>query len=132
VHVRLATTLREDVERFRFLRSLPGAYVFVQEYQPILGGPAPLPIESFDDDADKLIDELVTILFPQNMKSMERYYRWLSRRYAQQFGALHSTLVDTIFRYNRRDQRGPYVASLAGTRPGRSGESGDAAVDFPH
>jgi len=115
-----ATTLREDVERFRFLRSLPGAYVFVQEYQPILGGPAPRPIELFDDDANKLIDELVTIIFPQNMKSMERYYRWLSRRYAQRFGALHPTLVDTIFRYNRRDQRGRYVASLAGTRPDRS------------
>ena len=35
------TTLAQDVERFRFLRSLPGAYVFVQQYQPIDGGPPP-------------------------------------------------------------------------------------------
>ncbi len=109
------TTLREDVERFRFLRSLPGAYAFVQEYQPVLGGPARRPVEFFDDDADDLIDELVGILFKENMKSMEKYYRWVSKRYARCFGALHPRLVDTIFRYNRRDQKGRYIASLAGT-----------------
>jgi hypothetical protein len=58
------TTLAEDVERFRFLRSLPGAYVFVQEYQPIPGGPVPDLKNFFDDSADRLIDELVGILFP--------------------------------------------------------------------
>ena len=109
------TTLREDVERFRFLRSLPGAYAFVQEYQPVLGGPAPRPVEFFDDDADYLIDELVGIVFQENMKSMEKYYRWVSKCYARRFGALHPRLVDTIFRYNRRDQKGRYIASLAGT-----------------
>ncbi|MEA3347680.1 MAG: radical SAM protein, partial [Pseudomonadota bacterium] len=31
------TTLAEDVERFRFIRSLPGAYVFVQKYRPVIG-----------------------------------------------------------------------------------------------
>ena len=72
------TTLAEDVERFRFLRSLPGAYVFVQRYQPILGGSAPFLKQFFDDNADKLINELGKIIFPQNMKSMEKYYRWLS------------------------------------------------------
>jgi hypothetical protein len=66
------TTLAEDVERLRFLRSLPGAYVFVQRYQPILGGPPPICKEFFDDNADNLIDELVKILFTQNMKSMEK------------------------------------------------------------
>jgi hypothetical protein len=110
------TTLREDVKRFRFLRSLPGAYVFVQEYQPVLGGPVPRPVEFFDPHADDLIDELVTIVFTENMKSMEKYYRWLSKRYAQRFGALHPALVDTIFRYNGRDQKGRYMASMAGTR----------------
>ena len=109
------TTLRQDVERFRFLRSLPGAYAFVQEYQPVLGGPAPRPVEFFDDDADDLIDELVGIVFKENMKSMEKYYRWVSKHYARRFGALHPCLVDTIFRYNRRDQRGRYIESLAGT-----------------
>ena len=111
------TTLEEDLERLRFLRSLPGAYVFMQEYQPVLGGPMPPPLAFFDDHADRHIDELVQILFPQNMKSVERYYRWLSCRYAAQFGRLHPRLVDTIFRYNKRDWRGRYVATLAGTRP---------------
>ena len=115
------TTLEEDVERLRYLRSLPGAYVFMQEYQPVLGGPMPRPLAFFDDHADRHIDELVRIQFPQNMKSVERYYRWLSRRYAGQFGRLHPRLVDTIFRYNKRDSRGRYVETLAGTRPLPSG-----------
>jgi len=110
------TTLAEDVERFRFLRSLPGAYVFVQQYQPILGGPPTASTPYFDENADDLIDELVGILFPQNMKSMEKYYRWVSKRYVETFGRLHKNLVDTIFRYNKRGMKGEYIATLAGTR----------------
>lgn len=111
------TTLAQDVERFRFLRSLPGAYVFVQQYQPVGTATAPpRDIAFFDDNADRLIDELVSIVFPQNMKSMEKYYRWVSRRYAMEFGKLHSNLVDTIFRYNHRYKRGEYISTLAGTR----------------
>ena len=110
------TTLAEDVERFSFLRSLPGAYVFVQQYQPILGGPQPGTIDFFGAAPDELIDRLVKIVFPQNMKSMEKYYRWLSKRYALAFGRLHMALVDTIFRYNSRDRKGLYMSSLAGTR----------------
>ncbi|MGM0425307.1 MAG: hypothetical protein ACQEQX_10380 [Thermodesulfobacteriota bacterium] len=110
------TTLAEDLQRFRFLRSLPGAYVFVQEYQPILGGPQPQLDNYFDEQADAYIDELIRICFPQCMKSMEKYYRWLSKLYAQHFGKLHMGLVDTIFRYNARYKRGRYIASLAGTR----------------
>lgn len=117
------TTLRQDVERFRFLRSLPGAYVFVQEYQPILDGPPPPQIDFFDEQSDELIDQLVGIVFTQNMKSMEKYYRWLSKRYAQRFGRLHKRLVDTIFRYNKRDNKGRYIATLAGTRRTNSTES---------
>lgn len=109
------TSLREDVKRFRFLRTLPGTYVFVQEYQPTIGGPRPRLHRFFDDHTEKLIDELIGIEFPQNMKSMERYYRWLSKRYALAFGKLHSGLVDTIFRYNNRDHKGRYIARLAGT-----------------
>jgi hypothetical protein len=110
------TTLAEDVARFRFLRSLPGAYVFVQQYQPISGGPPMAAIPFFDENADDLIDELVGILFPQNMKSMEKYYRWVSKRYALSFGRLHKNLVDTIFKYNMRAMKGKYIATLAGTR----------------
>jgi hypothetical protein len=110
------TTLAEDVARFRFLRSLPGAYVFVQQYQPIPGGPPMAATPFFDENADDLIDELAGILFPQNMKSMEKYYRWVSKRYVETFGRLHKNLVDTIFRYNKRAMKGQYIATLAGTR----------------
>ena len=106
------TTLAEDVERFHFLRSLPGAYVFVQEYQPIPGGPPANLTNFFDEHADQLIDKLIRITFTQNMKSMERYYRWVSKRYALTFGRLHQGLVDTIFRYNRRQGKGFYVAAM--------------------
>ena len=111
------TTLANDLKRFRFLRSLPGAYVFVQRYRPILKGPQPDLSNFFDDHADDHIDELISILFPQNMKSMETYYRWLSKLYAQTFGKLHTGLVDTIFRYNYRHSKGRYIASLAGLKP---------------
>ena len=107
------TTLAEDVTRLRFLRSLPGAYVFMQEYQPILGGPPAKPNIFFNDRADELIDELLRINFTQNMKNMEVYYRWVSKRYAQTFGKLHDRLVDTIFRYNNRQGRGLYIATMA-------------------
>jgi len=73
-------------------------------------------IPFFDENADDLIDELVGILFRQNMKSMEKYYRWVSKRYVENFGRLHKNLVDTIFRYNKRGMKGEYIATLAGTR----------------
>jgi hypothetical protein len=108
------TTLAEDVERFRFLRSLPGAYVFVQKYQPIIGGP-PTTVTGdcfFDENADDLIDQLVRICFTQNMKNMEKYYRWLSKQYLMTFGRLHERLTDTIFKYNNRQQKGIYTAKM--------------------
>ena len=110
------TTLAEDIERFRFLRSLPGAYVFTQKYQPLNEVGKPSFDNFFKDDTDKLLDELVKIIFPQNMKSMEKYYRWVSKLYAQAFYKLHKGLVDTIFRYNHRYKKGRYIATLAGTR----------------
>ena len=111
------TTLAQDVARFRFLRSLPGAYVFVQRYRPLPGGPAPQVRGFFGQNPDRQIRELVSICFTQNMKSMEIYYRWLSRQYALAFGRLNTDLVETIFRYNYRWRKGLYVSTLAGTRP---------------
>ncbi len=111
------TSLAEDVERFRFLRTLPGAYVFVQRYQPVPGGPPPDNVNFFEGEPDRLIDELIAIDFTQNMKSMEKYYRWISRLYAETFGRLHMPLVDKIFRYNNRERRGLYIATLAGLKP---------------
>ena len=110
------TTLAEDVERFRFLRSLPGAYVFVQQYRPIPNGREAELLGFFDDQADDLIDQLIKICFPQNMKSMEQYYRWLSRLYFERFGKLHMPLVDTIFRYNLRDRKGMYITNMLSSR----------------
>ncbi|MDP2646198.1 MAG: hypothetical protein Q8P24_14755, partial [Desulfobacterales bacterium] len=110
------TTLAQDVERFRFLRSLPGAYVFVQQYRPIPNGKEGKLLDFFDDQADDRIDQLIKICFPQNMKSMEQYYRWLSRLYFERFGKLHMPLVDTIFRYNLRDRKGMYIASMLNSR----------------
>ena len=110
------TTLAEDLERFRFLRSLRGAYVFTQEYQPIPGGPPPKIGRFFEDDPDRLITELIKIHFTQNMKSMEKYYRWVSRKYAEIFGILHMPLIDTIFRYNRRHLKGRYIETMAGLK----------------
>ena len=110
------TTLAQDVQRFRFLRSLPGAYVFTQRYQPFPGAPRPKLGNFFDENADDLLDALVSIVFTQNMKSMEVYYRWVSREYARTFGRLHKGLADTIFKYNNRQAKGRYLATLAGTR----------------
>jgi hypothetical protein len=110
------TTLAQDVERFHFLRSLPGAYVFVQQYQPIIKGSQPRLENFFDGNADKNIDELIKLVFPQNMKSMEKYYRWLSNRYSHAFNKVHMGLVDTIFKYNNRHRKGEYIATLSGTR----------------
>ncbi len=106
------TSLAEDVARFRFLRSLPGAYVFVQRYLPVLGGPPPDHRRLFDDRADALLTELVRIVFRQNMKSVETYYRWLAIQYAAQCGRIHSELIETLFRYNARSRMGRFVARL--------------------
>ena len=106
------TTLAEDVARFRFLHSLPGAYVFVQRYLPVLGGPLPDHRRLFDDRADALLKELVRIVFRQNMKSMETYYRWLAIQYAARCGRIHSELIETLFRYNARPRMGRFVARL--------------------
>jgi hypothetical protein len=106
------TSLAEDIKRFRFLRSLPGAYVFMQRYQPAPGGPAANLSRLFDERADALLDELVRIIFRQNMKSMENYYRWLAVEYAAQRGRIHHRLVETLFRYNNRPRMGGFLHRL--------------------
>ncbi|KPA19726.1 radical SAM domain protein [Candidatus Magnetomorum sp. HK-1] len=103
------TTFQEDIDRLKFIKSLPAAYVFTQEYKSCLNGPQPKLSNFFDHDADRLIDELISINFSQNMKSMENYYRWISQKYVHQFKKIHHPLVDTIFRYNYRDKKGQYI-----------------------
>ena len=106
------TSLAEDVKRLRFLRSLPGAYVFMQRYQPVPGGPSADLSLLFDERADGLLDELVRIVFTQNMKSMETYYRWLALQYAAQCRRIHHCLVKTLFRYNGRPRMGGFLHRL--------------------
>jgi hypothetical protein len=121
------TSLAEDVERFRFLRSLPGAYVFVQRYRPVPGGPPADPSRLFDERADALLDELVRIIFPQNMKSMETYYRWVAVQYAAQAGRIHHRLVETLFRYNGRPRMSSFLHRLS-ELAGRAGAGASSTV----
>jgi hypothetical protein len=112
------TTLAEDVERFQFLRSLPGAYVFVQRYRPVPGSPPADLRGFFDDRAEALISELVQILFRQNMKSLENYYRWLAVQYATRCGRIHQGLIETLFRYNGRSRMAGFLDRLGKLRGG--------------
>ena len=116
----LNTTLAEDVVRFAFLRTLPGAYVFVQEYLPLPGGPAPDRDRFFGDEAEAEIDALLRVNFTQNMKSMEKYYRWVCLEYARQRGRIHRRLVETLFRYNARQRQGGFQAKLESLCQGHS------------
>ncbi len=123
------TTLADDVKRFQFLRSLPGAYVFVQRYRPVLGGPEADLSHFFDEDAEEQIDALLRINFTQNMKSMEVYYRWLCLLYAEQRGRVHRGLVETLYRYNQRHLMGGFLVRLESIcRGGEAPCEGEAGV----
>ena len=111
----------------RFLRSLPGAYVFVQRYRPVPGGPPADPSRLFDERADALLDELARIIFPQNMKSMETYYRWVAVQYAAQAGRIHHRLVETLFRYNGRPRMSSFLHRLS-ELAGRAGAGASSTV----
>ncbi|MFC1642206.1 hypothetical protein ACFL5O_05885, partial [Myxococcota bacterium] len=106
------SSLAEDLERLRFLRSLPRAYVCLQRYRPVPGGPPAELSRLFDEHSEEHLDELVRVVFPQNMKNVERYYRWLCLEYARQCGRIHLGLVDTLFRYNHRHLRGVFLQQL--------------------
>jgi len=105
------TTLSDDIKRFSFLQRL-GVSPFVQEFQPISGMPVPVVENYFDIE----IDPLLTIYFRQNGRNFERFLKWVSRRYAEAFGELHMPLVDLIFKYNNKQYKHRYIATLAGTR----------------
>ena len=73
----------------------------------------------FDNRADAHLDALVRIVFPENMKNVERYYRWLCVEYARQCGRIHRGLVDTLYRYNDRHRRGAFLQQLEETARAR-------------
>jgi len=89
---------------------------FCSQLQAGLVGRPPDHRRLFDDRADALLKELVRIVFRQNMKSMETYYRWLAIQYAAQCGRIHPELLDTLFRYNSRSCMGGFVARLEALR----------------
>ncbi len=127
------TSLAEDLERLQFLRSLPRAYVFMQRYRPVPGGPPPDVSRLFDERADEHLDALVKVVFTQNMKNVERYYRWLCLEYARQRGRINLGVVDTLFRYNHRHRRGAFLRQLeelvAACRAERKTGAGVARAD---
>ena len=90
----------------------------MQRYRPVLGRDAAVVPDFFDYRADELVARLIAIMFTQNMKSLEVYYRWLSTKYVETFGRLHQPLVDTLFRYNERDQKGAYIARTLADKAG--------------
>jgi hypothetical protein len=104
------TTLSDDIERFSFLQKI-GTSPFVQRYKPVLGAGQPEIDEYFDTDVNHLLE----IHFPQNGRIFENFLKWVSRKYVEQFGKLHMPLVDLIFKYNNRQSKHRYIASLAGT-----------------
>lgn len=105
------TTLSDDIERFSFLHKM-GTSPFVQQYQPVLGAHPPEIENYFDTDVDRLLQ----IHFAQNGRIFENFLKYVSRKYAEQFGKLHMPLVDLIFKYNNRHSKHRYIESLAGTR----------------
>ncbi len=105
------TTLSDDIERFSFLQKI-GTSPFVQQYRPVLGAHTPEIENYFDTNVDYLLD----IHFTQNGRIFENFLKWVSKKYAVQFGNLHMPLVDLIFKYNNKHSKHRYIESLAGTK----------------
>jgi hypothetical protein len=91
------TSLREDYERFYWLRRLR-LIPFFQEYWPIAGVPSRLPREYFDVD----LRDMLRLTFRSNGYNWEKYLRWLNRMYFARFGRFYRPLLNTIFRYNNK------------------------------
>jgi len=119
-------SLAEDLRMYKFIQSLKGPSVFVQKYMPALNDPnlSFEPETFFDDDAEYHINQLIKIVFGRNMKSMEKYYRWLNLLYTKKFRKIHNPLVDTIFRYNKRYLKAHYVEKLKNICNNDRGETG--------
>jgi hypothetical protein len=105
------TTLSQDIERFSYLMKL-GASPFVQEFQPVLGRSLPRQRDYFDTDPAPL----TRLHYPRNGRNFEVFLKWVSRRYAEQFGKIHPQLVDRIFLYNYKEKKRRYIETAAGTR----------------
>jgi hypothetical protein len=105
------TTLSDDIKRFSFLQKM-AVSPFVQEFQPINSLPVPVVDNYFDTD----LDPLLKIYFRQNGRNFERFLKWVSKKYVEEFEKLYMPLVDLIFKYNKKQYKHRYIATLAGTR----------------
>jgi hypothetical protein len=105
------TTLSDDIKRFSFLQKL-GVSPFVQKFQPVDDSPVP-KLENYFDTG---IDALLNIYFYLNGRNFEIFLKWVSRKYAAEFGKLHMPLVDLIFKYNHKPYKHRYIETMAGTR----------------
>jgi len=105
------TTLSDDIKRFSFLQKL-GVSPFVQKFQPLDDLPVPKVENYFDTEPDALL----TIYFYLNGRNFEGFLKWVSRKYAAEFGKLYMPLVDLIFKYNHKPYKHRYIETMAGTR----------------
>jgi len=105
------TTLSDDIKRFSFLQKL-AVSPFVQEFKPINNMLLPVVKNYFDTE----IDPLLKIYFRQNGRNFELFLKWVSKKYAEEFGEIHMPLVDLIFKYNNKQHKHRYIATILSTR----------------
>lgn len=98
------TSLSQDYQRWMMLRRLR-LVPFFQEYWPIPGIPARLPVKFFDMD----LNEVIRLTFRSNGQNWEKYLRWLNRLYFSTYGKYYLPLLKVIYRYNHRERICSYL-----------------------
>jgi hypothetical protein len=91
------TRLSEDYGILMMTKQL-GLIPFVQQYLPVPGIPSKIPEDYFDMNLDVIAD----IRFRTNGQNNEKFLRYVSRRYFQQFGKYYLPLLKAIYRYNNK------------------------------
>jgi len=98
------TSLSQDYQRWMVLRRLR-LVPFFQQYWPIPGIPARLPVNFFDMD----LNEVIRLTFRSNGQNWEKYLRWLNRLYFYTYGKYYLPLLRVIYRYNNRERIRRYL-----------------------
>jgi len=98
------TSLSQDYQRWMMLRRLR-LVPFFQEYWPIQGIPARLPVKFFDMD----LNGVIRLTFRSNGQNWEKYLRWLNRLYFYTYGRYYLPLLKVIYRYNHRESIRRYL-----------------------
>ena len=105
------TTLSQDIARCCFLDQ-EGISPFVQKYQPIRGCSKSGCENYFDTD----IEPLVKMSYSRLGRNFENFLKWVSKKYAKEYGELYMPIVEIIFKYNSKHTKHKYIETLAGTR----------------